>query len=123
MFATLFATSLPALAGDCNKVKFQFSNNTGAAIVVKSIDIDGNDGSWTENIKNKEIKSTRKHTTNKRRLNKLDSGQKAVWGINYDWLKAETNSWIPVKQVFRLYECNDNITMRFDLTSSKPLTN
>ena len=74
-------------AGDCREVKFEFNNKwkvagTGVEIKVKKIAIVGNDGSWNENINNKTIQPNKKHTTNKRKLNKLDSGKSGTFTVH-----------------------------------------
>ena len=109
--------STAALAGDCKGVKFKFTNNTGAKVKVTKIDIKGNDGSWTENIGNKQIMEGKKYTTNKRRLNKLDSGKKGDFTVKYDRWKGVDNKWYGKSQKFSGKKCNDDKTFKFTLTN------
>jgi len=89
----LSAITLPSYAGDCKKVKFKFTNHSGSKIKIKSIYIVGNDGSWTENISNTQIDNNHSDTTNKRSLNKLDSGKTGTFKVKYDKWDAPDNKW------------------------------
>ncbi len=109
-----FATT--AVAGDCNKVRFEFTNSTGAKVKVKKVHIKGNDGSWNENISNKQILTGKKHKTAKRRLNKLDSGKKGDFTVKYDRWDAPNNKWKAASQKFSGLKCTDGKTFKFDLT-------
>ena len=111
--------STAAFAGDCRQVKFQFTNNTGAKVKVKKIDIKGNDGSWTENIGNEQILMGKKYTTKNRKLNKLDSGKKGDFTVKYDRWSAGNNKWTGKSQKFSGKKCNDGKTFKFTLTNGK----
>ncbi len=83
-----------AHAGDCKQVSFKFQNNMSSKIKVKSVKIAGNDGTWTEDISNKEINTNSSYTTNKRRMNKLDSGATPSYmTVNYDSWDAANGKW------------------------------
>ena len=83
-----------AHAGDCKQVSFKFQNNTGSKIKVKSVEIKGNDGTWTEDIANKEINTNNSYTTDKRRMNKLDSGEAPGYmTVKYDAWDAANGKW------------------------------
>lgn len=113
--ATLF-TAGTAFAGDCKGVKFKFTNSTGAKVKVKSIYINGNDGSWTENIGNKQIETNKSYTTNKRRLNKLDSGKSGTFTVKYDRYDAPNKKWYAKSQKWSNQKCSDNKPFSFKLT-------
>lgn len=106
-----------AFAGDCKDVKFKFTNKTAAKVKVKSISIKGNDGSWTENIDNRQIDTNRNYTTNKRRLNKLDSGKKGTFTVNFERWDAPNNKWRDKSQTFSNQSCADGKTFSFTLTT------
>ncbi len=112
----LSALSLPSYAGDCKQVKFKFTNNAGSKIKVKSIDINGNDGSWTENIGNKQILTNQNYTTNKRKLNKLDSGKTGTFVVKYDKWNAGNNKWDKNRKTSsKSVKCTDGKTIKFSI--------
>lgn len=111
------ALSAPAMAGDCREVKFRFTNVTGAEIKVRKLDAVGNDGSWTEDINNKKIDNNTSYTTDKRRLNKLDSGSEGDFTVVYDELNGATGDWLKDrKQAFENLECWDGRVFGFTIT-------
>ena len=116
VFAMIF-TAGNAFAGDCKQVKFKFTNSTAAKVKVKNIRIQGNDGTWTENIGNHQIETNRVYTTNKRRLNKLDSGKAGKFTVNYDRWDAPNNKWKGKSQTFSNQKCSDGKTFSFKLTN------
>jgi len=73
---TLLIVGQNANAADCKDVSFKIQNNTGDKIKLKRLRIYGNKGHWDENIRDKVLKPGESFTTNKRRMNKLDSGYK-----------------------------------------------
>ena len=105
-----------ASAGDCKSVKFKFTDSTGAKIKVKTIECKGNDGSWTENISNKQIETNKSYTTGSRRLNKLDSGKSGDFTVKYDRWDAPNNKWKAKSQKFSNKKCTDGKTFSFTLT-------
>lgn len=112
----LSALSVPSYAGDCKQVKFKFTNNSGSKIKVRSVDIVGNDGSWTENIGNKQIDSNHNYTTNKRKLNKLDSGKTGTFVVKYDKWDAPDNKWNKNKRTSsKSVRCTDGKTIKFSI--------
>lgn len=106
----------PALAGDCNDVRFELTNGTGAKIKVKSITIKGNDGTWTEDIPNRQIETNAEYTTPKQRLNKLDSGREGDFTVNYDRWDAPNNKWEGKSQKFSDLKCTDGKLFKFNVT-------
>ena len=106
-----------AAAGDCKSVKFKIKNSTAAAIKARGVDINGNDGTWTEDIANRTIDPSKTETTNGRRLNKLDSGKvPGAMTLVYDKRNAnvqggwEKNKRIPVSNKVA---CSDGMTYNF----------
>lgn len=108
-----FGIGNEAFAGDCRQVKFSFTNKTASRIKVKKIEIKGNDGSWTENIANKTIDTNKSYTTNKRRLNKLDSGKKGNFKVLYDSWDGANSKWRSRSKSFNGQMCSDGKTFRF----------
>lgn len=107
-----------AHAGDCKNVKFKFTNNMSSKIKVRSVEIKGNDGTWTEDIANKEIFTNASYTTDGRRMNKLDSGKKPDWmKVKYDQLDAANGRWMnnKVKTFDNRAVCSDNHTYTFNM--------
>ncbi|MEZ5657291.1 MAG: hypothetical protein R3E83_01805 [Burkholderiaceae bacterium] len=107
-----------AQAGDCKKVKFQFTNNMGTKIKVKSVEIKGNDGTWTEDIANKEILTGNKYTTDGRTMNKLDSGKAPDYQtVKYDQWDAANGRWLnnKTKKFTNRKVCNDGHTYVFNM--------
>ena len=83
-----------AQAGDCTQVKFQFKNNLPVKIKVVAIRIVGNQGEWREDIGNTVIVPNYFHTTNARRLNKLDSGARPTrMTVEFEEHIPQANSW------------------------------
>ena len=114
-------TSMNSYAGDCREVKFEFNNKwkvagTGVEIKVKKIAIVGNDGSWNENINNKTIQPNKKHTTNKRKLNKLDSGKSGTFTVHFDHRKIGPGWQSATHGPFTMH-CTDGKTLRFTIAS------
>lgn len=119
---TLIGTST-SFAGDCKQVKFSFANNfkfpgsdLPVDIKIKKIAAIGNDGSWNENIGNKKISYGRSHTTNKRRLNKLDSGADGTFTVHFNHRKLGPGWQSATAGPFTI-ECNDNITIPFNISN------
>lgn len=106
----------PAFAGDCKKVEFKVTNNTGALIKVRNIRIRGNDGTWTEDVGNKQIETNRHKTFGPRRLNKLDSGAKGDFTVNYDKWDAANRTWRSRSQTFSDRICTDGKTFTWRVT-------
>ena len=69
--AVLLSFAGAAEAGDCKNVKFHFKNELSSKIKVRSVEIKGNDGTWTEDIANEQILTNHHYTTGGRNLNKL----------------------------------------------------
>lgn len=113
---TTAAFATPAFAGDCKRVQFKFTNKTGKEIKVKKIRIKGNDGTWTENIGNEKIQPNTAHTTNRRNLQKLDSGAKGDFRLYYDRKDAD-GRWYGVYQDFDGRRCSDEKTFTWDVTA------
>ena len=120
LVATLIlATSGSALAGDCRDVKFSFKNNIPAKIRVVAVRIEGNDGSWRENVANAVILPTYSHVTGGRRLNRLDSGASPrKMSVEFEEHIPQTqNGWR--NRAFRhftgLPSCVDGITYQFEM--------
>jgi len=114
--------SAASYAGDCKQVKFQFTNNVVYAneavdIKIKKIAASGNDGSWTENISNKVVGGNKSYTTDKRRLNKLDSGKRGDFVVHYERRKLGPG-WTSVTQAFNNKKCWDGKTFTFTLNNS-----
>ncbi len=116
-FAVTLLSAGTAFAGDCRQVKFQMTNNSGAKIKVKSIYIQGNDGSWTENIGNKQIDSGKVYTTGQRKLNELDSGKTGDFKLNYDRWDANNNKWQTKFQKYTGRKCTDGETFTWKVTN------
>lgn len=92
--------------------------DTNVEIKVKKIYITGNDGSWTEDISNKVIGPGKTYTTNKRRLNKLDSGKKGTFKVYYDRRQIGPG-WVSETQTFTDKPvCSDGQTYVFWLNHS-----
>ena len=123
VLAAALGTSAASYAGDCKQVKFKFTNkvkvaNTNVEIKVKKIYITGNDGSWNEDISNKVIAPTKTYTTNKRKLNKLDSGKKGTFKVYYDRRQIGPG-WVAETQTFSgKPACTDGRTYSFWLNKS-----
>lgn len=119
---TLLASAATAHAGDCRQVRFNFTNaveqsNIPVDVRVLKINIDGNDGSWTENIGNKKIVGGDSHRTNKRRLNKLDSGARGDFEVIYKRRNLGSSGWTTTSQSFNDQLCWDGRTFFFSLTN------
>jgi hypothetical protein len=113
----LSATGI-AQAGDCRNVKFHFHNEMSSKIKVRGVEIDGNDGTWTEDISNQEINTNGHHTTSGRTLNKLDSGSTpAYMTVNYDKWDAPNGQWLTnrTKRFDDRTACSDNKTYHFKM--------
>lgn len=106
-----------AEAGDCLNVKLHFINELSSRIKVRSVEIGGNQGTWTEDISNQEIETHHDYTTNGRRLDKLDSGSApSFMTVNFDKWDAPNNEWdTRSKRFTNRQECNDNHTYNFRL--------
>lgn len=91
---TFVLASGAASAADCKQVSMKFANNFSSKIKVRSVTIAGNDGTWTEDINNKQINASHNYTTNKRRMNKLDSGKAPGYmTVKYDLWDANNAKW------------------------------
>ena len=116
--AVLLSFAGAADAGDCRNVKFHFHNELSSKIKVRGVVIDGNDGTWTEDISNQEINTNSHYTTNGRTLNKLDSGATPSYmTVNYDKWDAATGGWLTdkTKRFDDRTACSDNKTYHFDM--------
>lgn len=113
---TGLALTSPAFAGDCKNVTFKLDNKHSSKVKVKNIGIRGNDGSWTENIGNKEINTNGSHTTGKQDLQKLDSGKKGDFTVNYELWDSANARWMDRSKTFSDRMCNDNKRFDFDLS-------
>ena len=113
----ILATSGIAHAGDCKDVKFHFMNNLSSKIKVKKVEIGGNDGTWKEDIANKQIHTGNHYTTNGRRMNKLDSGATpSFMKVEYDLWNAPNNRWdAKTKNFTNRQECKDGHTYNFNM--------
>jgi hypothetical protein len=112
-------TSLSSYAGDCRQVKFQFVNKykvagTGVEIKIKKVHIVGNDGTWNENIANKKVDPNKTHTTNKRKLNKLDSGKNGTFTVHFDHRKIGPGWQSGTHGPFTI-KCDDGKTIKFTI--------
>lgn len=120
--ASLLATSI-SHAGDCKQVKFKFINKWSsnfttdvivpAKIKVKKVSVVGNDKTWKEDINNHRINYGDSHTTNKRRLNGLDSGASGDFTVEFDY-KVD-NGWVSGTHGPFTIECNDGDTIKFTI--------
>jgi hypothetical protein len=121
--------TLPVMAGDCLGVRFSFTNHYWYPVKVKNIEITGNDGEWTEDIMNHTIGTVNDNVyiTDKRRLNKLDSGKKGTFKVNYErqtctaskpdengYLTCGAFAWVKKSKTFT-HHCQDDITLNFYL--------
>jgi len=115
--ASLIATSGLAHAGDCKDVTLRFINSTGDTIRIENVVIDGNDGTWTEKIWNHRMEpGDPSHSTNPRRMNKLDSGQ-APDSMTVEFDRLINNVWVQDSQRFTSQpECEDDDTYSMTLT-------
>ena len=107
-----------AEAGDCKNVKFHFHNDMSSKIKVRGVEIDGNEGTWTEDIYNTEINTNGDHTTSGRNLNKLDSGKTPGYmTVNYDKWDAPNGQWLTnrTKKFDDRTECSDNKIYHFKM--------
>lgn len=105
-----------AQAGDCKSVKFHFKNEMGSKIKVRSVEIVGKNGTWTEDIGNQEINTREQHTTGGRTLQKLDSGDTpSSMTVNYDKWDAKNNQWQKdkSKKFTNRTQCSDEHTYNF----------
>ena len=83
-----------AQAGDCKNVKFHFKNELSSKIKVRSVEIAGKNGTWTEDIANEQIETNSHYTTDGRTLNKLDSGDTpSSMTVNYNKWDPQNNQW------------------------------
>ena len=113
--------SMSTYAGDCKQVKFQFKNEwkvagTGVEIKVKKVHIVGNDGTWNEDISNKKIDPNKSYKTNKRKLNKLDSGKTGTFTVHFDHRKIGPGWQAATAGPFRM-SCADGKTFSFKIKS------
>lgn len=112
----LSTITLPSYAGACKQVKFKFTNHASGKIKVRSIFIVGNDGSWTEDISNKQVDTNNIYTTNKRKLNKLDSGSTGTFKVKYDLWDSKNNKWQKNKNApTKSAKCMDGKTIKFTI--------
>lgn len=88
-----FVSISDAAAGDCRQVRFQITNGFASRIRILSVRVVGNDGTWLENIGNKTVYAGSSHTTNRRRMNKLDSGQTGTFTVNFKVWDAANSRW------------------------------
>ncbi|MEZ5739813.1 MAG: hypothetical protein R3E68_10380 [Burkholderiaceae bacterium] len=115
----LLSVSGIAQAGDCKGVKFKFTNkwkvaNEVVEIKVKKIYVDGNDKNWNEDIANKNINPNATYTTNKRRLNGLDSGKTGKFTVHFDHRKIGPG-WQSATHGPFSFKCDDNKTIAFTI--------
>lgn len=116
--AFLLSVAGVAQAGDCKNVKFHFHNDMSSKIKVRGVEIDGNEGTWTEDINNTEINTNGDHTTSGRTLNKLDSGKTPGYmTVNYDKWDAANGQWLTdrSKKFDDRTECSDNKIYHFKM--------
>ena len=116
--AFLLSVTGVAQAGDCRNVKFHFHNEMSSKIKVRGVEIDGNDGTWTEDISNQEVNTNGHYTTNGRTLNQLDSGSTpAYMTVNYDKWDAPNGQWLTnrTKRFDDRTVCADNKTYHFKM--------
>lgn len=116
--AFLLSASGVAQAGDCRNVKFHFHNEMGSKIKVRGVEIDGNDGTWTEDINNHEVNTNGHYTTDGRTLNRLDSGSTpAYMTVNYDKWDAPNGRWLTnrSKRFDDRTACADDKTYHFKM--------
>jgi len=114
-------TSANSYAGDCRETKFNFINKWKVAgtiveVKVKKVHIVGNDGSWNENINNKKIQPNKSYTTNKRKLNKLDSGKTGTFTVHFDHRKIGPGWQSATHGPFSM-SCADGKTFKFTLSN------
>ncbi|MGE0313405.1 MAG: hypothetical protein AB7P21_17490 [Lautropia sp.] len=108
-----------AAAGPCKDVKFSIKNSGASTIKATKIGIGGNDGTWREDVANRQIDPNKTEKTNGRRLQKLDSG--AVPGhmvLYYDKRNANIQGgWEKDKQrhVTNKVACTDGMTYSFNV--------
>lgn len=114
---TFAAFATPAWAGDCQSVRFRFLNDTGKEIRVLDIRLQGNDGTWTENIGNERMQPDTYHTTNRRRLQHLDSGAFGNFRLYYD-RRDRNGRWYEVYQDFNARRCYDGKMFTWRVTNT-----
>lgn len=110
------ASAGSAHAGDCKSVKFWFKNSFSSKIKVLNVEVAGNDGTWTEDISNKEILTNGTHTTDARTMNKLDSGMTPAWmKVKYDKWDSANGRWNSnlTKTFTNRVACSDGHTYNF----------
>lgn len=109
-----------AFAGDCRNVKQKFYNEGSTRINVKKVEIDGNDGTWTEDIANRIIEAGGDDITNGRRFNKLDSGHAPGYmRVIFDRWEPQNNRWVEKKKkVVGLQECYDGKTYHLHINQN-----
>ena len=87
--ATIAVTATSAQAGDCKGVRFQITNRLVAdggqpqIIKLKRLVIQNGSTVWTENIRNATVGHNRSFLSDRRRLNRLDSGQVGDFTLYY----------------------------------------
>ena len=112
-------TGTSVYAGDCKQNRFEFVNKykvagTGVEIKVKKVHIVGNDGTWNEDISNKKVDPNRSYKTNKRRLNKLDSGKTGTFTVHFDHRKIGPGWQSATHGPFSM-KCHDGKTFKFTI--------
>ena len=103
-------------ASTCQGVKFNFENSRDAKIKIEKVHISGNGKQWSQNINNKVIFAGESYTTNKLRLDKLDTGNSGTFKVRYKWFDPTSGRWGGEKvKDGKTVRCDDNMTIRFKI--------
>ncbi len=112
--AIVVSSASTASAGDCRQVRFQIINESDSRIRVNHVRIVGNDGTWNENLRNRRINAGQSWTSDRRRLNRLDSGATGRFTLRYDFLNAADGRWYDAQAPMVTERCDDGD--RIDIT-------
>lgn len=105
-----------AQASNCKGVKFNFDNSRSTKVKIDKVLVEGRDGKWAQDIRNKVVFAGESYTTDKLRFRKLDTGAAGTFRVQYLWFDAKAGRWGGAKTLEgQTLRCDDNMTIRFEL--------
>ena len=85
-----------AYAGDCLQVKPHIKNDSGKEIKVRDLIYKRNGKLYKEGLTNTKVAAGHKAKYGGQRLNHLDSGQKAFFGVQFRVRRDSDNDWVNI---------------------------
>jgi hypothetical protein len=94
VIGAVLIASTTAQAGNCLKVKPHVKNNSGKEITVKNLIYKRNGLTYVEGLTNVKVEPSETAQYNGQRLNHLNSGNRAYFGVEFKARRDSDNNWV-----------------------------